>query len=121
MDPENSNCIIFNLKHFEPRLSHQLQFQVNTRVRGRTIHHTIIDEGASTCVMFLSCWRVIGSPNLNQSPTTLKAFDDRVLKPYRILNSLIVELGGKVVSIDVEVIDAPLNYNLLLGRSCSMR
>jgi hypothetical protein len=26
-------------------------------------------------------------------------------------------LGGKTVTIDVEVVDAPLNYNLLLGRS----
>jgi hypothetical protein len=26
-------------------------------------------------------------------------------------------LGGKTVTVDVEVVDAPLNYNLLLGRS----
>ena len=28
-----------------------------------------------------------------------------------------VELGGKTVSIQVEVVDAPLDYNLLLGRN----
>jgi hypothetical protein len=26
-------------------------------------------------------------------------------------------LGGKIVTVDVEVVDAPLNYNLILGRS----
>jgi hypothetical protein len=33
------------------------------------------------------------------------------------LQSLAVQLGGKTISIDVEVVDAPLDYNLLLGRS----
>jgi hypothetical protein len=33
------------------------------------------------------------------------------------LQSLVVQLGGKTVSVDVEVVDAPLDYNLLLGRS----
>ena len=28
-----------------------------------------------------------------------------------------MELGEKTISIDVEVVDAPLDYNLLLGRS----
>ena len=28
-----------------------------------------------------------------------------------------MELGGKIVSIDVEVVDAPFDYNLFLGRS----
>jgi hypothetical protein len=33
------------------------------------------------------------------------------------LQSLAVQFGGKNVFIDVEVFDAPLNYNLLLGGS----
>ena len=64
--------------------------------------------------MFLCSWRDIGSPNLNQSPTTLKAYDECRFKPYGILNSLAMELGGKTISIDVEVVNAPLDYNLLL-------
>jgi len=28
-----------------------------------------------------------------------------------------IELEGKMVLIDIEVVDAPLNYNILLGRS----
>jgi hypothetical protein len=34
-----------------------------------------------------------------------------------LLQSLAVQLGGKTVIVDVEVVDAPLDYNLLLGRS----
>jgi hypothetical protein len=29
-----------------------------------------------------------------------------------------VQLGGKIVCVEVEVVDVPLDYNLLLGRSC---
>ena len=47
---------------------------------------------------------------------TLKAFDGRGFHPYGLMPTLSVELGGKTVSIQEEVVDAPLDYNLLLGR-----
>ena len=65
--------------------------------------------------MSLSYWRAIGYPDINHSPTTLKAFDGCGFQPYGLLPSLQVEMGGKSISIHIEVIDAPLNYNLLLG------
>ena len=46
---------------------------------------------------------------------TLKAFDGRTYKPCGIINNLHVELGGKIVNIDFEVFDGPLDYNILLG------
>ena len=46
----------------------------------------------------------------------LKAFDGRTYKPCGIINNLQVELGGKTISIDVEVVGRPLDYNILLGR-----
>ena len=117
VDPTNSNFIMFNLDYFIMILSNNLAFQIHTVVHGKRIHRNIIDEGASTCVMYLSCWKAIGSPNINQSLTTLKAFDSRGFKPYGILNSFPVELGGKTMSIDIEFVDAPLDYNLLLDHS----
>ena len=66
--------------------------------------------------MSMSCWKTLGSPTLSRSSTTLKAFDGRTYTPYGILNNLKVELGGKTVEIDVEVIDGNLDYNILLGR-----
>ena len=115
MDPAILNCIMFNLEHFKLRLSHQLTFQVNTIVCGRTVHHIVIDEGDSTFVMSLSFWRAIGSLDLNQCPSTLKAFDNHGFKHYEILNSLSMELGGKTICIDVKVINVSLDYNLFIG------
>ena len=94
-----------------------MAFQVNTIVHGRTIHHTVIKEGVATCLMSLSWWRSIGSLDLNQSLVTLKAFDNHGFKCYQILNSRSMELDGKTISIDVEVVDVPLDYNLFLGWS----
>ena len=67
--------------------------------------------------MSLSFWRSIGSPHLNWSPTTFKAFDECGFKPYGILNSLAMEFGGKTISIDGEVVDEPIDYNLFLVHS----
>ena len=67
--------------------------------------------------MFLSCWRAIGSPEINHSPMTLKAFDGHGFQPYGLLPAIHVELGGKLVSIHIEVVGAPLDYNLFLGHN----
>jgi hypothetical protein len=117
VDPESSNHIMFNLDNYASRLSHQLAFQVDVVVHNQQIHRTILDEGASTCVMSLACWKGLKSPALNKSPTMLRTFDGRGFHPHGLLQSLPIQLGGKTVTVDVEVVDAPLDYNLLLGRS----
>ena len=81
---------------------------------GKNVFRTVLDKGASTSVLSLSCWKAIGSLELVTSPTTLKSFDGRGFQSHGLIPSLSVELGGKVVSIQVEVVDAPLDYNLLL-------
>ena len=117
MDPENSNIITFKLDDFKMGLSHQLYFLITAKIAGKTIRRTILDEGASTSVMCLSYWRAIESLEINCSPTTLKAFDGGIFQTYVLLLAIHVELGGKSVSIHIEVVDAPLDYNLLLGRN----
>jgi hypothetical protein len=72
-DPESSNNLTFNLDDHQPRLSHQLAFQIDVVVHNQQIHRTILDEGASTCVMSLACWKGLKSPTLNKSPTMLRA------------------------------------------------
>ena len=47
----------------------------------------------------------------------LTVFDGRSFRPHGILPSLKVCLGGKTIAIEVEAVDAPLEYNLLLGRN----
>jgi hypothetical protein len=117
INPELSNNITFNLDNFKSRLSHQLAFQIYVVVHNRHIHRTILDEGDSTCVMSLAFWKGLKSPVLNQYPIMLRAFNGRGFLPHRLLQSLAVQLGGKTVSVDVEVVNAPLDCNLLLGRS----
>jgi hypothetical protein len=75
IDPESSNNIMFNLDNFKSRLSYHLSFQIDVVVHNQHIHCTILDEGASTCVMSLACWKGLKSPTLNQSPTMLQAFE----------------------------------------------
>ena len=67
--------------------------------------------------MSLAYWKALGSPELVPSNNLLTAFDGRSFRPHGILSAFEIKLAGKAVSIEVEVIDAPLDYNLLLGRS----
>lgn len=119
IDIQDSNLIIFDLENSTPRLPHQMAFQILVTVKNRPIYQTVIDEEASTCIMSIQCWKSLGSPTLNQSPTNLKAFDGRGFHPFGILQDLPIGVEGKIVNLDVEVVDAPLDYNLLLGRSWS--
>jgi hypothetical protein len=115
IDPTDSNLIVFNLDDHIPRLPPQLAFQIQVVVADKSICRTVVDEGASTCVMSFSCWKAIGSPPLTESQNTLRAFNGSGFKPYGVLPSLPVTLEGKTVQIEVEVFDTPLDYNLLLG------
>jgi hypothetical protein len=83
----------------------------------QNIFCTVVDEGASLCMMSLACWKAIGQPILSPSPTLLTAFDGHLFKPHGIIPSFAMQLGGKTMCVEVEVVDAPLEYNLLLGRS----
>jgi hypothetical protein len=69
----------------------------------------MVDEGASTCVMSLASWKAIVQPILSPSPTLLTSFDGHSFRPDGIIPSFIVQLGGKTVGIEVEVVNAPLD------------
>ena len=75
LDLDNTNLIHFNVENYKSRLPHKLAFQIIMKVVGNKVFRTVLDEGASTLVLSLSCWKAIGSPELVTSPTTLKAFD----------------------------------------------
>ena len=75
LDPDNTNLIHFNVKNYKSRLPQKLAFQIIMKVFRKKVFRTVLDEGASTLVLSLSCWKYIGSPELITSPTTLKAFD----------------------------------------------
>ena len=85
--------------------------------KGRPIHHTVIDEGASTYVMSQAFWLNLGSPTLTLPSNSLKDFDGHTFLPKGYLARFPITLGGKTVTVEVEVVERHLDYNLLLGHS----
>ena len=77
LDPDNTNLIHFNVENYKSRLPHKLAFQIIMKVVRNKVFITVLDKGASTLVLSLSCWKAIDSPELVTSPTTLKAFDEQ--------------------------------------------
>jgi hypothetical protein len=77
----NLGTIMLDTTDLKPRLPYHVAFQIvvahPTKIFTRNIFCTVVDEGSSTCVMSLACWKAIGQPKLSPSPTLLTAFDDR--------------------------------------------
>jgi hypothetical protein len=67
--------------------------------------------------MYMSCLKVIISPNIDFSNTILKVFDGHMFQPHGILTALPIELGGNTILVEFEVVNAHLEYNLILGHS----
>lgn len=67
--------------------------------------------------MFSSCWLVLGSPTLPPPPNSLKEFYGHTFIPKGYLSDYPISLSGKTVTVDIEVVNRKLDYNLLLGRS----
>jgi hypothetical protein len=120
-DTCNPGMIMLDTIDLKPRLPYHVVFHIvvahPTKSFTWNIFHMVVDEGASTCVMLLACWKAIGQPILFLSPTLLTAFNSRSFRPHGIIPSFHVQLGGKTMCIEVEVVNAPLDYNLLLERS----
>ena len=109
IDPANSSLLSFDLDNFVPRLPHQITLVIQVGINDLNIHRAIVDEGASTYVMSSAGWKAIGSPALTLSPNSLEAFYGRESKPLGVLASLPITLQGKMVNVEVEVIDAKIN------------
>jgi hypothetical protein len=77
----NPGMIMLDTTDLKPRFPYHVAFQIvvahPTKTFTRNIFRTVVDEGSSTCVMSLACWKAIGQPELSPSPTLLTAFDGR--------------------------------------------
>jgi hypothetical protein len=74
-----------------------------------------MDEDVAMYIMSVTHWKSIGSATLSQSLTMLTTFDGRSFHPHGIFSTVLFQLGGKKSEVDVELVDVPLDYNLLLG------
>ena len=67
--------------------------------------------------MSFKCWQALGSPRLVQSHTVQKEFDGNSFSPHTLIVSFPIKWCGNNVTLDVEVVDAPIDYNIILGHS----
>ena len=115
----NLGTIMLDTTGLKPHLPYHVAFQIvvvhPTKTSTQNIFHMALNEGVSTCIMSLACWKAIGQPVLYPSPNLLTSFDGHSFRPHGIIPSFSMNLGGKNVCVKLEVFDAPLNYNLLLG------
>ena len=117
VDPADDQIIVFDAAQSDhPPLPPSVAFQI-PKIRNANVSRCIIDEGESTCVMSTSVWKQLGSPELAPSMITLPAWDGHASQPIGLFRNFPITLTGKTVCVDVKVIDAPLYYNILLGRS----
>ena len=84
--------IHFNVENYKSRLPNKLAFQVITKVVGKKVFRMILDEGASTSMLSLSCWKALGSLELVTSPKNLKSFYGRGFQPHGFISSLAIKL-----------------------------
>jgi hypothetical protein len=92
LDPCGSKVINIDVMDIKPHLPYHVAFQIHVENMKITFKCTVIDEGASTSVMSLACWKSIGSPPLSQSMAMLNAFDG-YSRPHMILPTFPVQLG----------------------------
>ena len=117
IEPSGLKIIKFDVTDVKPLLPYHVDFQIHMEYSNYTIKRGVVDEGFSTWVMSLVCWNDLGSLALSKSSNMLNAFDGHSFHPHGILPTFPVQLGGKMVEVEVEVVDAPLDYNLLLGHN----
>jgi hypothetical protein len=72
VETTNSGMIVFYPTDYKPCLPHHVAFQIvvvyATKSLTWNIFRMVVDEGASTCVMSLACWKAIGQPELSHVP-----------------------------------------------------
>ena len=66
-------------------------------------------------MMSLACWKGIRSSVFFPSATLLTALDGNSHRLHGIVLAFPIYVGGETVNIEVEIVDASLEYNLLLG------
>ena len=97
------------------RLPLMVAFQILVLVQNITIHRCVIDDGASTCIMSKNVWQKLGYPELKPSIITLRAYNGHPSTHVDLYQNVSVYLARKTIHIDIEILDAHLDYNILLG------
>jgi hypothetical protein len=99
----------------DPCLPSSAPFQILVDVNSTNIYRCIMDEGASTSILSSSVWKVLGSLELVSASHELLDFDKRPSEYLGVLPQFPISLGGKIVLVDVIVVQGLLDFSMLLG------
>jgi len=101
IETSNPRAIVFDPTNLKPHLPYHIEFHIavayTTKSFTRNIFCTVVDEGTSTCIMSLTCWKAIGQPIFSPSRTILTTFDGHSFWPHGIVPCFPVQLGGRTV------------------------
>jgi len=118
IDPLDDRLIKFNVEKSNTfRLPPSVKFKILVSIKNIIIHRCIIDEGESTCIMSTQVWKQLGLPYIFLSTISLHAYDGSTSHPEGLYHNFPIQLVGKKVLIDFEVLDVSSDYNILLCRS----
>jgi len=90
-------------------------FQITIYAYNKVVPGTVLDEGALVSLMPFAIWQDLGFPQLVPVTQSLLAFDGGTSQPFGILSKFPITLGGKIVYIDIMVVQGGLDFSLLLG------
>jgi len=100
----------------EPPLPYFSPFQIRVEVNSKRIYRWIVDEGSSTIFLSSLAWQDLGSLEILSASQDPFDFDRCPSKYLVILSHFPISLGGKIVLVNVEVVQGSLDLNMLLGR-----
>lgn len=116
LDRQDDQMIFFHVeKSKNPPIPSSISFQIPISIRNAIVQGCIIHEGASTYVMVANVWKKIGYTNLSPSTITLRAWDGHPSHPLGLYHNCPVTIVDNILCIDIKVIDAPLDYNIIWG------
>lgn len=98
----------------EPPLPSILPFQIMVRVNSTNFYRCMLDEGSSASIISSLTWKSLGFPKLLATDSQLLGYDRRPSEYMGVLPQLPIILGGKIVLINMMVVDHPLDFNMLL-------
>jgi hypothetical protein len=81
LESSGSKVIKFDVMYVKPHFPYHVSFQIHVKYSKYTIKCAIVDEGTVTCVMYLACWKDLGSLTLSKSLNMLTTFDESFLPP----------------------------------------
>ena len=102
---------------------HDDPFVIKAVIANKMIHRVLVDNGSSTDIIFASAFNKIGIGREKLEPVNvcLRGFSGERVLPLGSIQ-LVLTLGDPpcqaITTVRFLIVDAPLAYNMLLGRPC---